>query len=239
MAATVRHGVGLVTSVSRGATSISVIRRGSTLLWQRSELSDYFDGPDSDTLAGPKWAEHGTGEYHLGIDSGSARVKIPEGLFGGYFTLCSSLMRFTVGVAPSDDGYIECVPSSLGSGKSGGSPNGYATDVYRRLYNADFTHGVGIRMMAGRLAIIRRVSGADTEMAQCGSFQPGDVLRLDQANNTHTLYRNGGRVGLWSDSGATASKGSSFRSMGIRADGAKDLAGPRRFSPALDYVVMG
>jgi hypothetical protein len=234
----ISRGSTSILDIRRGATAINEVRRGATLLWARTGVVDTFDRSDADTL-GANWVAQGAATYAIGIENRAARVRIPEGQIGGFFSLSTSRMRWSAGVAGGDDGYVECVPVSLGSAPSGGSPGGYLTEVFRRVSNSAFTHGVGIQLAAGQLSIVRRVASVDTVMVTCGSFQPGDVVRLTQAVNVHTMTRNGMQVGQWNDSGATALKGATYRSLGIRGDGAKDLLGPRRFSPALDYVMMG
>lgn len=234
----IKVGSTSIIDVRRGSTLINEIRRGSTLVWSRTSIYDGFDRDDADTL-GADWTYSGSTTYKLGIENNTGRVRIPEGLIGGFFSLNTSRAWFNVATADGDDGFVECQPSSLGSGASGGSPGGYITQVFGRVSNGAFTHGVGIHMVAGQLSIVRRVGGTDSIRASAGTYQAGDVLRLTYVGNLHTLTRNGAVVGTWDDSGATAASGAGYRTLGIRGDGAKDLLGPRRFSAALDYVVMG
>lgn len=227
-----------IIDIRRGTTLINEVRRGSTLVWARTTIFDDFERDDADTL-GSDWTYSGSTTHKLGINSGTARVKIPDGLIGGFFSLETSRAWFNVDTASDDDGFVECQPGSLGSSASGGSPSGYVTDVFGRVSNGALTEGVGIRLIAGLLYIVRRVASSDTVMASGGSFVSGDVLRLTYVGNLYTLTRNGSQVAEWDDSGATASVGAGYRTLGIRGDGAKDLLGPRRFSPALNYVTMG
>jgi len=234
----ISHGSTSIVDIRRGSTLINEVRRGSTLVWSRTSIFDDFGRDNADTL-GSDWTYHGSTTHKLGIENGTARVKIPEGLIGGFFSLEVSRAWFNVATADGDDGYVECQPSNLGSSASGGSPGGYISQVFGRVSNGTLTHGVGIQMIAGQLSIVRRVADTDTTMASAGTYQAGDVLRLTYVGNVHTLTRNGAVVGVWDDSGATASSGAGYRTLGIRGDGAKDLLGPRRFSAALDYVTMG
>lgn len=227
-----------IIDIRRGTTLINEVRRGSTLVWARTSIFDDFERDDADTL-GADWTYSGSTTHKLGINSGTARVKIPDGLIGGFFSLETSRAWFNVDTASDDDGFVECQPGSLGSSASGGSPGGYYTQVFGRLSNAAFTHGVGIYLVAGQCGIVRRVASSDSNRASGGAFQAGDVLRLTYVGNVYTLTRNGSQVAEWDDSGATASVGAGYRTLGIRGDGAKDLLGPRRFSPALNYVTMG
>lgn len=239
-------GSSAVADVRYGSTMVSSIRRGSTIMWQRtgggsgSLIFDDFDRADADTL-GSNWT-YEDGAFHdheIGVENGQARVKIPEGLIGGFFTLSTSRCRYNVATASSDDGFVETQPSSLGNSHSGASPTGYRTQVFGRGNNTSCDDGVGIEMKAGNCWIVRRVGGSDTVMEDGGSFQAGDILRLSYSGNVYTLTRNGVEVASWNDSGASAHVGSGYRSLLLRGDGAKDLLGPRRFSPALNYVVMG
>jgi len=238
-------GSSAVADVRYGSTMVSSIRRGSTIMWQRtgggsgSLIFDDFDRADADTL-GSNWT-YEDGAFHdheIGVENGQARVKIPEGLIGGFFTLSTSRCRYNVATASSDDGFVETQPSSLGSSASGAAPTGYRTQIFGRA-STDCSNGVGIEMRAGNCWIIRRVSEVGTRMASGGAFQPGDVLRLTYATDLYTLTKNGRTIATWNDSGQTAHRGASYRSLMLRGDGAKDLLGPRRFSPALNYALMG
>ena len=242
----VNIGASAVTGIYKGSVAVQNAYKGSVMVWQRSNIFDDFNRNDSGTL-GSNWMNYDSADYNIGISSGTAQVQIPDGIIGGQYSLNSPQVRFTLHDAPGDDGYVEVGVASQGDSKSLTSTSGYVTDVWHRLDSGvPVTHGprtyqsaVGIRLTAGQCSIVAKVGGADNVQVGCGSFQAGDIMRLIAVGNTHTLYRNGGRVGQWNDSGSTVPKGSAFRSMGIRADGAKDTLGPRRFSPALDYIVMG
>lgn len=235
----IKLGTTTITDVRVGSTLIKEVRRGGTLVWVRSSIADFFDRDDADTM-GSAWTAVGSPEYSLGVENGYARVRIPEGQLGGVFSLSVSRAYFNTAALSGDDGYVECRPMSLGSSASIASPiDGYRTQVFGRASASGMTHGVAIELSAGHLWITRRVASVDTRMADGGTFQPGDQIRLTFAGNVYTLLRNGKTAVAWTDSGNTVSTGVNNRRLGIRGDGAKDLLGPRRFSPALDYVVMG
>lgn len=232
------HGSINVTDIRHGDTLITEVRKGSILVWDRSTIRDDFDDGDSLTLSS-SWVDEGSSwDHKLGVTGGSAKVQIPDGLLGGFFDLRRSRARWDDSVSLSDDGYVECRMSSRGDGFSLTSLSGFQSQIYGRLSNDDFSEGVGIDMNAGKCSIVRRVSNIETKMADGGNFQPGDRLRLTYVGYLFTLYVNGVQKAQWNDSGHSSSKGSGYRSLGIRGDGGKDLLGPRRFSPAFDYVVM-
>ena len=237
-----RLGSTVITAIRQGSTVINEVRRGSTIVWQRVFIGDDFNRSDAETL-GSSWTEyanHTQNPYSLGITNNLARVQIPDDIIGGAFSLSTSLMRYNQTVGSTGEGWVECVPASLGSSKSLASPTGYHTEVYRRLSDSGFSDGVGIRLTEGICYIVSRVSGTVTVRATCGSFQPGDLLRLEELTAyAHKLYRNGEQVGYWTDSGHVVPQRSGYGSLGVRADGAKDALGPRRFSPMLDRVAMG
>ena len=191
----ISHGSTSIIDLRRGATLINEVRRGSTLVWSRTSIFDDFGRADSNDLGGD-WTYAGSTTYKVGVENGTARVRIPEGLIGGFFAPTISRAWFNVDTADADDGFVECQPSSLGSSASLGSPSGYVTQVFGRVSNGAFTHGVGIHMIAGQLSIVRRVASTDTVMVSAGTYQAGDVLRLSYAANVHTLTRNGAVVGV-------------------------------------------
>ncbi|AQT78332.1 hypothetical protein B1R94_02400 [Mycolicibacterium litorale] len=235
------HGTTLITDIRHGATPITEVRHGDEQVWARSVTRDNFDRDDAATLGG-NWTDHGpSSDYKMGIENGAARIQIPEGLVGGFFDLRTSRMRFNAATAHADDGYVECRPSSMGSSGSllNGALTGFVTQVFGRLSNSAFSHGMGIELNAGHASIVRLVSGTFAVVKDGGTFVAGNRLRLVYVGNLHRLYRNGYQLCEWNDSGATASKGLGYRSLGVVGQGGKDVLGPRRFSPALDYVLMG
>jgi hypothetical protein len=236
---TIQRGGTLITDVRHGTTLINEVRRGSTLVWTRSVIRDDFDRPDAETL-GADWADLGPSSDRLiGINNGYARLIIPDGTLGGFWSLRTSRARFTKATSVQVDGYVECRVGSRGDGKSATSLVGYTTQVFGRVNNTGtFNNGIGIELSAGHVWIASRIGTTDARKADGGTFQPGDRLRLTYVTNTHTLFRNGTQVAQWVDSGATVAKGASYASMLLRCDGAKDLLGPRRFSPSVDSVLM-
>lgn len=232
------RGSALLTDIRHGTVNINEVRKGTILVWTRSTKRDDFDRDDALDL-GPNWTDEGpSGDHLLGVENGQCRQRIPDGLLGGFWSLRTSRFRYNLATSIGDDGYIECRPSTRGDGKSATSLVGYTTQVFGRGSNSAATHGVGIWMAAGSCGIVSRISNVDTKRGDTLPYQPGDRLRLTYVGDLHTLFKNGTQVSQWNDSGSAASKGSGYRSMIVRGDGAKDLLGPRRFSPALDYVLM-
>jgi hypothetical protein len=232
-----------ITDIRRGGTPINEVRRGGVLLWTRGGTSglirDDFNRENSDNI-GADWLDEGTAlrERLIGIDNHAARMTIPDGLIGGAFDNSISRMRYLPRTLGKDNGFVECRPATKGDGYELGLLTEFKTWVCGRV-NVGFTNAIGMELVAGHLFIVRRVSGTDDRMADCGTFQPGDRLRLTFTENVHTLFRNGSPAGQWDDNTGTVSKGTDYQSLGIRADGGKKAFGPRRFSPALDYVMMG
>lgn len=240
---TINRGSTAIADIRRGSTLINEVRRGSTILWQRTNASavDFSALPDAATL-GAGWTSHGPStDYLIGVEGGTARVKLIDGLIGGFFDLRTSRMRYTVATAPADDGFIEVVAASRGSSGSllNMNDDDFKTIAFSRLSNTAFTHGVGIDMAAGNVWITTLIGGTLARKSSGGSFAAGNRLYLSHANRLHTLYRNGFQVAQWSDSGNTAAKGSGYRSMGLLAEAGKDILGPRRFSPAVSSIKMG
>lgn len=236
----IRHGTTAIIDIRHGDTPINEIRLGTDLKWSRGGyLRDDFARPNAAT-PGSDWTDHGPSTDHkIGILDGRARLLLPDGLLGGFWDYRISQYRYNVATLADDDGFVETRPASRGDSASLTAPFGYFTNVFGRLSDAAFTNGVGIAMSAGHLWIVHRTISLDFLVADCGTYQPGDTLRLLYAAYLFTMLKNGTDVGQWNDSGHTSSKASGFRSMGMRCDGAKDLLGPRRFSPSLEYVQMG
>ena len=236
-----RRGATPIIDIRRGNTVINEVRRGSTPVWSRTALllRDDFNREDSNDL-GSDWAVGPSlGAHGLGVENGYARVKIPDGKIGGFFDLCTSRYRYTAATNAGDDGFIECRMATKGDGFSLTSGAiGFNSQILARC-NTAMTHGVGIEMASGFCWIVARANFIDARVADGGTFQAGDVLRLTFVNRNFVLYRNGTQLVTWNDTFPLTEKGSSFRSLSIRGDAGKDLLGPRRFSPAFDYVEMG
>lgn len=166
--------------------------------------------------------------FVIGSTGQMARMLIPDGLV----SLGDQTSRFRHPTTTAgDDGYLETQIANLGS-------PGFVTQVFRRYANSGGASGVGLDFRNSQVSIVRRVSSADTLMApNLAAVSNGDVFRLVQAGNVHTLYRNGDTaIGSWNDSGATAAKGSGNRSVAMMMQAAQQFLGTRRFSPSLAYV---
>lgn len=222
-----------IVAIKRDGYDIVEIRRDGYVIWSTSMLGDTFDRDD----LGANWIHYGSSTYKADIVNGSLRLDIPDGLVSA--ALNTDRVRLNTGTTAADDYYLEFRIGSQGSGDSITGTK-HRTQVFARVSNGAFTHGVGVELLNSKLAIVRRVANVDTIMVpDCGAFAAGDFCRLSGVGNLHTLRRNGSFAGEWNDSGATASKGAGYRSIGARVDGSKDLLGPRRFSPSIDVVSAG
>lgn len=225
-----------ITAINHGSTPISQVNRGSAPIWSASSIRDDFDRDDASTL-GSDWTDEGSSvDYKIGVTDERARIQIPDGIIGGFWDYRVSRMRWNVETLDGDDGFVEARVGTTGDDASATSLVGYSTDVMGRVSNGDFSEAVGFRLKSGECFIVHRDSDVDSIEGEGGEFQPGDVITLSFVGTTHRLFVNGEQVALWEGSSTT---GSGYRSLGIRQEGAKDLFGPRRFSPALDYVLMG
>lgn len=226
-----------ITGLYKGSTPVTGLYRGSVKVWSRNRIFDNFSGPNVDLNDTGRWADLGPStDYRAAIVDGVMRLGLPDGLIAA--TNRFSRARFIAATHESDDGYVECRVATKGNGSPPLGGISSTTIVYRRSNStgSGSTHGVGIGLRESKLFIALRASSIDAEMVQCGSFGAGDICRLKQFGNVHTMFRNGQIVGVWDDKDSLASKGPGFRSLSIRVDASKDLLGPRRFSPALDYV---
>lgn len=233
------HGSTPIVDIRQGTALINEVRKGSNLVWSRVTIRDDFARSDAATL-GSGWTDYGPSSDHkIGVTDGTAKIQIPDGLVGGFWAQRTDFMRYNVATASADDGYVECKIATKGDPYNALSGlAGFATDVLGRGINTNYTHGVGMRLVAGHCWIVRRVSGTPVTQGDGGTFQAGDVLRHVYIGNVHTLYVNGKSRVTWNDSGGTASKSASYRSLIVGMQGGKDLLGPRRFSPTLEYVLM-
>lgn len=166
--------------------------------------------------------------YVIGVVGQMARMLIPDGLIS--LTPQASRLRFPTLLA-SDDGYLETQVSNIGA------PD-FVTQLFRRYANnGGGASGVGIDLRNSMLSLVRRVGGTDTLVKpNLGAFANGDVLRLVQEGNVHSLFRNGELLDAWTDGTGTAAVGAANRSVAMLMQGAKDFQGARRFSPALNYL---
>ncbi|OMB79300.1 DUF7257 domain-containing protein [Mycolicibacterium conceptionense] len=209
---------------------------GSTILWSKSSIRISFDGPDAATL-GVDWVDYGpSSTYKAGIVNGQCRLAIPDGLIS--LPLLTSRQRYNAAQAPNTDYELEFRVGSQGSGPSI-TGDLSKTQVFARVSNTAFTHGVGVQLDSSTLRIVRRVSNTDTIMLNNGgTFAAGDTINLKGVGNLHTLRRNGSRVGEWPDTTGTAASGPGYKSLGVVVMGSKDLLGPRRFGPTIDWVEL-
>lgn len=231
-----------ISDIRLGSTQVNEIRLGSTLIWSRAGAGavkrDDFDRDDAATL-GAGWVDFGPdNDWVLGISNGTARVQIPDGLVGGAPDFRTSQMQWAGSPASGDDGRVEVAFTSRGDDYSITQNSNFKTQVFGRMSNGDWTHGVGIQAIAGRASLVKKVSGLDTVVTDTHLWQPGQPITHTFVGDLHKLFIGGEQVDAWNDSSSTASKGIGFRQFGIRGDGGKDWLGPRRFSPAIDYALM-
>lgn len=207
---------------------------GSTLIWSANQTRDDFIRPDGDL--GVNWAiSPSINGYKPSVVGNVCRLGVPDGLVslqlnGAHARHKAPLTR--------DDGYVQFRIGSQGSGPSL-TGDLCRTTVLGRGSNTDITGGVGVQMDSSTLRIVRRVAGVDLVVKAIGTFGAGDVIRHNFVGNVHTIRRNGSLLEEWNDESGTAPKGTGNRSLILSVQGSKDLLGPRRFGPAIDYVEMG
>lgn len=169
--------------------------------------------------------------YVIGVVNQSARMLVPDGLLN--LDRQVSQVRHP-SLLPTDDGWLDIQVAEAGS-------PGFVTQVYRRYANdGSGARGVGIDLRDNMASIVRRVGGVESIVApNLTGFGPATRLRLEQLGNVHTLMRDGVAVGEWPDDTITAASGADNRSVAMVMQGAKELWGPRRFSPSLNYLEAG
>lgn len=235
---TIKLGSTTISALRLGSTEITQVRLGSTLIWAKTNVRDDFNRPDSVGL-GASWTDHGTatGDYRAGISQNTARILVPDVLFDVVQPLRLSRWRYNAAVVPADNGYVE-----FRIGNAGAISADHITQVYGRLSNGGWTHGVGVQLDSGLLRIVRMVGGTETVMASSdpsgGNYSSGDIVRLTFTGQVFSLYRNGVLVAGWTDTGSSLA-GAGYRSLGVRFTGSKDFLGPRRYSASIDYVEAG
>lgn len=218
-----------------GSIPIKARYFGDQLVWSSARIGDHFNRPDAPTL-GPDWTDHGpSATYKAGVVNGMCRLAVPDGLLA--LALITSRQRYNAAILDKDDGYIEFRIGSQGSGPSI-TGDLCRTTVFARVSNNGFTHGVGIGLDSSTLRIVRRVNNTETVTENCGAFSAGDIIRYDFRGDLHTVRRNGKFAGEWEDTGQTAARGPDYRSLGLAVMASKDILGPRRFGPAIDYIDM-
>lgn len=169
--------------------------------------------------------------FVIGGIGNSARMLIPDGLVN--LDTQTGQVRFDGGTSAANDGFVEAQVAA------GGDP-GYITQLFRRYSNdGSGDNGVGMRLVDSTVSLVRRAGGPDTDavVSDTVPFIPGDVLRVDQAGDVHTLIRNGETTVSFDDTGHTAAMSADNLSIGMTMQGAKEMLGPRLFSPALSYML--
>ncbi|SLE68159.1 Uncharacterised protein [Mycobacteroides abscessus subsp. massiliense] len=216
-----------------GEKAITRAYLGETLVWSANRIRDDFNRADGDL--GVNWViSPSIDGYKPSVVGNVCRLGVPDGLVS--LQLNGAHARY-VAALDRDDGYVEFRIGSQGSGPSL-TGDLCRTTVLARGSNNAVTGGVGVQMDSSTLRIVRR-AGVDTVVKTIGTFGAGDVIRHNFVGNVHTFRRNGSLLEEWDDENATAPKGTGNRSLIISVQGSKDLLGPRRFGPAIDYVEMG
>jgi hypothetical protein len=164
-------------------------------------------------------------QYVIGTIGQNATMLIPDGLLT--LDTRTSRMRYPTQTA-GDDGWVEIRPNSRGD-------TGMTTQMFRRYANSGAGAGVGINLLESHVSIVKRIDDTDTLVKHCGTYNPGDRLRLVQAGTTHTLFKNGQNVGAATFSDVDTGIG--FRSIGMVMQSGKELFGPKKYSPRLDYMM--
>lgn len=233
----IRIGGAPVTAIRIGATPVTQVRLGSAIVWSAgAAVRDDFVRPNAPNL-GPQWTDevHTNALYLAGVQDNYCRIAIPDMWPWDVLAMVESKMRYNAALHPDGDGYVETRPATRGDGSGFAQ---FPTQVFRRAANTGAAAGVGIDMRSSNLSIVRRIASVDA-LVPCGSYEPGDVLRLIESGTAYSMYRNGEFVGEWDDAGATVSKGPDFCSMMLSVCGYKEFFGPRRLSPGVDYVECG
>lgn len=201
---------------------------GEQRLWSLTNLRDDFTG-DGQDLDPALWVREQAGTFFdIGRTDDTARVQIPDGLLSVTWGFQTSKYRFIGGQSAAADGYLEFRIANKGTG-------GYATHMYRRYANTGAASGVYVGMHSSDLFIGYRVGGVNTRIKECGSFSAGDVIRLVQKGNLHTVYKAGEFAGEWEDTGGLVPSGAGNRSIAMLMTGEKAIFMPREFSPSIDY----
>jgi hypothetical protein len=232
-----------ITGVKLGTTHITSIYIGATLVWSSTGIRDDADRQDAIGL-GSNWTDLGPAltPNLASVYSRYFRMNMEDA--GTTQSTQTDRQVYNAAVSPADDGYLETVPLTEGD-------SGLQTIVWRRA-NVTLTNGVGIHLRSGEASIVSRISNTEVVRTPTGrGFQPGDIIRLTQEGNVHSLRVAGGDPVVWNDSGGLAAVGASFRSMGLTMQGSRILQHGRgeggtqtdeyvrQYSPALEFVEMG
>lgn len=223
-----RGGLALV-DARLGATSFSQIRVGSTVVWNRSGLRDDFERADAVGLGAAWTTFSATADQGPSIVSGTLRHYVNGSLIG--LSPVSSSSRYNAAVLPGDNGYVQATIAAKNY-MSAQLP----TSLIGRMSNGTFTDGALLDISNGQLSLASLINGAYTPNiagAASGSYDPGDLVRLEFEGNIYRIIRNGVNVQTWPDVGNTIKTGSGFRSCGQRTTGSKVSFAERRYSAAL------
>lgn len=234
-----------LTAAPIGRVGVSRFMLGNRTVWNAVQVYDDFNHPDG-PLTDYGWVSYGPSQRHLAsVEDGVCRMDVPDGVIEEILAPQweqTSYMRYDKATSPYEDGYVETkiaakgdsVPSLLGE-------SAYATHVYGRVINTGISDGVGLWLAASQVGIIVKKNLLESIVARFGAYSSGDVLRLEWDDNRYTVLRNGRAIGTWVDTQRRVETGVTHRSLALRMHGAKELLGlgPRRFSPALDYVEYG
>ncbi|AVO21736.1 hypothetical protein SEA_GODPHATHER_34 [Mycobacterium phage GodPhather] len=230
------RGSPIIRIVDAGSDIVEV-RQGSALIWSASTIFvDFGQMPNRGNLA-PEW-EHLAGDFPLGVVDGKARSTLPDGQVAwSHFT---SQARYVEEQMPNADYFLEFQIGSQGAGDSWLFNTKHRTQVLVRCNNTgSVTNAVGVDLYASTLRIVRRSGSTSNQtMVSCGAYAPGDIVQLRGVGNEHFLYCNGEYRESWDDEAGSVQSGPSYRSLVINNDASKDLLGPRRFGPTINYVQL-
>lgn len=227
-----------VRRIMLGGRRVNRIMLGGRRVWSAAEVYDDFNRGDEHLDAGGKWRNEGPSlDYVASVNAGRLRLGIPDGLPGLVERI--SQMTYTGAAATGEDGWLEILVASIGDSIPTvfGDLN-FVTQVFARMPGRGFTDGVGIDLRASQLSLVHRRDSMNRR-EPCGAFAAGDLIRMDWSGPDYTMALNGHQVGEWTDKDRQVRTGPGYRHLGVRVDGAKELLGPRRFSPALDWVEYG
>lgn len=217
-----------IRSVHVGGKAVTQIRIGSKLIWSASQQADNFN---RETL-GDLWVPTGGTAPDRApiIVNGSVRLNIPSGLISEATRVGG--VRFVGATATGPDGWLEFQAATRGADV--GHLSTYVCDHAPATEN--LTHFLAVELCASQLYLTRRLPSGTQRVAECGVYQPGDIMRMVTNGNVYSLYRQGKFVGVFEDNGNTVVKGDLYRSMAMLFSGDKGFFGPRRFSAAIDNI---
>ena len=203
---------------------------------------DDFSRPDGPLCDGVRWIDYGPSTDYTAeiVESGKCRMGIPDGLMDRIERV--TYARYGLATVTRSNGYLECRVFTRGDSVTTQTDDQrYQTTVFAKVSNDSFDNGIGLRMAASHLTLVVRTNGIDKAVASFGTYSAGDVLRMRFEGNQYGVLCNGRLRGTWVDSKKIVVDDEGHRSLGIRVHGAHEESGvgPRRFSPALDYVEYG